>query len=220
MPGACGRACSHADQFHPGAARRSGHRRIGKNPARLRALRLLHRHLPDLRARRQRARFAARAHLPDQGHAGARPAGDRGRRRAHRPLPVVPCLHDDLSVGRALHASGRPCPRAYRKHLSTARRPSACCARCWPGCCPIRSGSGWRCWRRSPAKPLAPLLDAIGLKRLAAMLRLAPWRGPQRPLAAADLSGRGCAQGPRRPARRLRQRRDGAADQRRDHRAC
>ena len=32
-----------------------------------------------------------------------------------------------------------------------------------------------------PAKPLAPLLDAIGLKRLAAMLRLAPWRGPQRP---------------------------------------
>ncbi len=33
-----------------------------------------------------------------------------------------------------------------------------------------------------PAKPLAPLLEAIGLKRLAAMLQLAPWRGPQRPL--------------------------------------
>ena len=37
---------------------------------------------------------------------------------------------------------------------------------------------------------------------------------------AADVSGRGCAQGPRRLARRLRQRRDGAADQRRHHRAC
>ena len=120
MPGACGRACSHADHFHARAACRSRHRRIGKNPARLRALRLLHRDLPDLCARRQRARFAARAHLPDQGHAGARPAGDGGRRRAHRPLPVVPCLHDDLSVGRALHASGRPCPRPYRKHLSPA----------------------------------------------------------------------------------------------------
>ena len=36
---------------------------------------------------------------------------------AHRPLPVVPCLHDHLSLGRALHASGRPCSRPYRKHL-------------------------------------------------------------------------------------------------------
>ncbi len=32
-------------------------------------------------------------------------------------------------------------------------------------------------------KPLAPLAAAIGLKRVAAMLRLAPWRAPQRPLA-------------------------------------
>jgi glycolate oxidase iron-sulfur subunit len=32
-------------------------------------------------------------------------------------------------------------------------------------------------------KPLTPLAEAIGLKRLAAMLRLAPWRGPHRPLA-------------------------------------
>src|SRR5271169_2479550 len=39
-----------------------------------------------------------------------------------------------------------------------------------------------------PAKPLAPLLDAIGLKRVAAMLRLAPWRGPQRPLGPQTFS--------------------------------
>src|SRR5580704_8456120 len=32
-------------------------------------------------------------------------------------------------------------------------------------------------------KPFAPLLGAVGLTRLAAMLRLAPWRAPHRPLA-------------------------------------
>ena len=32
-------------------------------------------------------------------------------------------------------------------------------------------------------KPFALLAQAVGLKRLAAMLRLAPWRGPHRPLA-------------------------------------
>ena len=30
-----------------------------------------------------------------------------GGGQAHRPLPVLPRLHDDLSVGRELHASGR-----------------------------------------------------------------------------------------------------------------
>jgi glycolate oxidase iron-sulfur subunit len=32
------------------------------------------------------------------------------------------------------------------------------------------------------AKPFAPLFQAVGLERLAAMLRLSPWRQPQRPL--------------------------------------
>jgi glycolate oxidase iron-sulfur subunit len=32
------------------------------------------------------------------------------------------------------------------------------------------------------AKPVAPVFEAIGFKRLAAMLSLAPWRGPQRQL--------------------------------------
>ncbi len=35
-----------------------------------------------------------------------------------------------------------------------------------------------------PAKPFAPLAEALGLERLAAMLRLAPWRAPSRPLAS------------------------------------
>ena len=46
-----------------------------------------------------------------------------------------------------------------------------------------------------PAKPLAPLLDAIGLKRLAAMLRLAPWRGPQRPRGPQTFSAVGARRG-------------------------
>jgi glycolate oxidase iron-sulfur subunit len=37
-------------------------------------------------------------------------------------------------------------------------------------------------------KPLAPLADAIGLKELAAMLRLSPWRRPQRPLGPRTIA--------------------------------
>ena len=47
------------------------------------------------------------------------PANDRGG-QARGPLPVVPRLHDHVSVGRALHASGRSRARAYRGNL---RRP-------------------------------------------------------------------------------------------------
>ncbi len=45
------------------------------------------------------------------------------------------------------------------------------------------------------AKPLAPLLQAIGLKRLAAMLRLAPWRGPQRPCEPRTFPATGARKG-------------------------
>ena len=50
--------------------------RSRRDPARMRALRLLHGHLPDLSAARRRARRAARTHLPDQA--------DARRRRGHR----------------------------------------------------------------------------------------------------------------------------------------
>jgi glycolate oxidase iron-sulfur subunit len=45
------------------------------------------------------------------------------------------------------------------------------------------------------AKPLAPLAEAIGLKRLAAMLRLSPWRRPSRPLAPQVFAALGRRQG-------------------------
>jgi glycolate oxidase iron-sulfur subunit len=45
------------------------------------------------------------------------------------------------------------------------------------------------------AKPFAPFAAALGLKRLAAMLQLAPWRGPQRPLAPQTFPAAGTRQG-------------------------
>ena len=45
-----------ADQLRPRAAARSGDAIVGEDPAHLRALRLLHRDLPDLSAARRRAR--------------------------------------------------------------------------------------------------------------------------------------------------------------------
>ena len=76
------RAFDDADQLHPRPACRSGHRGVGEDPALLRALRVLHGDLPDLCAARRRARQPARPHLPDQGHAGERQAGERGGRRS------------------------------------------------------------------------------------------------------------------------------------------
>jgi glycolate oxidase iron-sulfur subunit len=45
------------------------------------------------------------------------------------------------------------------------------------------------------AKPFAPLAAAIGLKRVAAMLRLSPWRAPHRPLAAQTFAAKGARKG-------------------------
>ena len=42
-------------------------------------------------------------------------------------------------------------------------------------------------------KPLTGLAEALGLKRLAAMLRLAPWRGPHAPLAPQTFAAAGSA---------------------------
>jgi glycolate oxidase iron-sulfur subunit len=42
-----------------------------------------------------------------------------------------------------------------------------------------------------PVKPFAPLAEALGLKRLAAMLRLAPWNLPQSPLAPQTFPAKG-----------------------------
>ncbi len=42
-----------------------------------------------------------------------RQAGLGGGRQAHRPLPVLPLLHDDLPLGRQLYAPRRSRPRPY-----------------------------------------------------------------------------------------------------------
>ena len=191
-----------------------------EDPARLRALRLLHRHLPDLRAARRRARFAARAHLPHQGHAGARPAGDRRGGQAYRPLPVLPRLHDHLPLRGALHAPRRSRPRPYREDLPPAARSTAGCARCSPACCRTRPASAARSRPRGWPRPFAPSSPRSGSSRLAAMLRLAPARLPR---AAA----RRALAGMRRPqerargrvgaARRLRQSGARSVDQRGGH---
>ena len=72
-PGHGAKACKPTSPSPSSPTRRP---QFGENPARLRALRLLHRHLPDLCAARRRTRFTARPHLPDQGNAGAGQAGD------------------------------------------------------------------------------------------------------------------------------------------------
>ena len=108
-----------------------------------------------------------------------RPAGDGAGGQARRPLPVLSRLHDDLSVGRALHASGRPGARAYRKDLPAAfarpgdRAPSSRCMLPYPrrfrlalvagalarpfadASCPAASARCWRWRRRRVPAPLA-----------------------------------------------------------------
>jgi glycolate oxidase iron-sulfur subunit len=44
-------------------------------------------------------------------------------------------------------------------------------------------------------KPFAPVAAALGFKRLAAMLRLSPWRAPQRPLAPQIFTATGARKG-------------------------
>ena len=115
----------------------------------------------------------ARTHLPDQGHAGARPRRDRGSGQAHRPLPLVPLLHDDLSVRRALHAPRRSRPHAYRRDVSAAvadRAIRALLAKVLPY--PARFRAALRAG--ALGQVFAPLFGAIGLRPIAAMLRLAP----------------------------------------------
>ena len=106
-------------QAHARRQRSRGH------PAQVRALRLLHRDLPDLPAARRRARRAARPHLPDQ--AGAR---GRARRRAATQLHLDRCLtcrncETHLPVGRAVRQPGRDRPRDRRAHACSGRPASA-----------------------------------------------------------------------------------------------
>jgi glycolate oxidase iron-sulfur subunit len=53
----------------------------------------------------------------------------------------------------------------------------------------------WALLTALPVKPMAPLLDFVRLKRVAAMLRLAPWRLPPRPVKPGVVAATGRRQG-------------------------
>jgi hypothetical protein len=86
----------------------------------LHALRVLHCNLPDLCPARRRTRQSARPHLLDQRHAGGQRAGYRRYRQAHRPVPLLPVLHDNVPVRRQLHAPRRPRTALDRRELPPA----------------------------------------------------------------------------------------------------
>ena len=77
--------------------------------------------------------------IKDMLEAG-RPADEKTVKHIDRCLSL-PRLHDDLPVGRALHASGRPRARLYRARPTAGRRSSGRCAGRWRRSCPIRGGS-------------------------------------------------------------------------------
>ena len=113
---------------HRSRIRRHRRRQRGRgHPAQVRALRLLHRHLPDLPAARRRARRPARPHLPDQ--AGARrPAPTRATQlHLDRCLTCRNC-ETHLPVGRAVRQPGRDRPAHRRRARARARPASARCA--------------------------------------------------------------------------------------------
>ena len=190
------------------------------DPPALRALRLLPRHLPDLSRARQRARFAARTNLPDQGHAGERQAGVEGGRDAHRPLPLLPLLRDDLPVRRRLHAPRRPGAGADREDLPAAvRRPAGArlLARIAPLSRPLSPGAAAGEARRARSCRCCRRFGRAGA-RLEAMLQLAPERLPAKTdmTARRELHAGGQAARPRGAAARLRAGGARSGDQRRD----
>ena len=175
---------SDADQLLPRAARRPEHRGSGFDPPPLRALRLLPRHLPDLPGARQRARFAARKNLPDQGHAGERQAGVEARSRLHidRCLSCLSCVTTCPSGVDYMHLVDQARVRiekTYRRPL-----PTACCAALLARMLPYRgrfraaliAGAA----RRARSAPLLEQFGPAGARLEPRCCALAPRRAPAR----------------------------------------
>ena len=151
----------------------------------------------------------ARAHLPDQGHAGERPARRPREVVKHidRCLSCLACMTTCPSGVHYMHLvdharahieetyRGRWRDRVLRALLASGAALSGAVPRC--------ALAGGRCAR---PRPFAPLLGAPRVSsRLAAMLRLAPARLPRRSAGRGRrVSGARRTQGPRRAAARLR----------------
>ena len=107
----------------------------------MRALRLLHRHLPHLPAAGRRAGQPARAHLPDQ--AGARRPRPHARHpAAPGPLPDLPELRNHLPQRRAIWPPDRHWPQSGRCQGAAppGRTPAALGAERGPELAPVCPG--------------------------------------------------------------------------------
>ena len=114
---------NNGNALHARTAPRSSPQRSRRHFEALRALRLLHRHLPDLSSARRRARKPEGPDLSHQVDARGEGGAEAGP-PASRSLPVVQLLHDDMSERRRLHASVGLCTPADREieHARSKRR--------------------------------------------------------------------------------------------------
>ena len=146
-------------------------------------------------------------------------AGDARGRQAHRPLPVVPRLHDDVPVRRALHAPRRSRAARISRRPTAGRCSTGCCARCSRAVLPYPTPLPARAGRAAllGAAVRAAARRASASSALAAMLRLAAAQRlpapPPRPRGAV-FPAEGERKRPRGAACRLHQSGADAADQR------
>ncbi len=145
-PRCVGRLCYPATREHPSAPDAPPHvrrlvrrrRRAGApRPRHLHPLRPVPDRVPDLPHAQDRARLAARAHLPDARPRRGPHRAQRSAGGAPRPLPRLPRVRDRVPGGRALlRACSRP--RAARSSAGCGRQrrrgcwARGCCARCSP----------------------------------------------------------------------------------------
>ena len=138
---------------------------------RLRPLRVLPGHLPDVRAVGRRGRLAARADRADRRGPEGRRTDVRRDGHPLRPLPGLHGVRDRLPVGRPVRPSDRAGPPAGRAPPRAFARPRRACAGCCSRRSPTPSGCGrWRrCW------PPARKLGADRLPgRMAMLAKVAP----------------------------------------------